>query len=352
MEDDDSYESEYSSSMGQQSDCDGISSHEYYSDMDRQTVRSVIADANTHRYPTETTDLQVSTPQSCDKDPSASKGNDDAPSVTHTSNNTLENASCLSSDILAILGDSKAKEEKFGPKIRDEVSKRWGSILMDGLGKEQRQNLLESALIPENFQLLKAPKLNPEISAVLNESSRNRDKRLEKAQHHLGIGIAAVTNLMTTLIDGNAEKTEIIKRLSETGQLLLDLHYQNTINRRKLIMFCLDKKFINMVQNVKRDSYLFGDNLGEKIKATKIAERSGLQVKRKEPQPSTSYRTNKYTARQGNARSLSRQQSGRNRANGYRPPTSATTGRRPPPTPVDRYQPPSSRTGHKITQKS
>lgn len=136
---------------------------------------------------------------------------------------------------------------------------------MDGLGKEQTQKLFETVnKRPKIFQHLKAPNLNPEISAVVIESSRNRDKRLEKAHNHLGIGIAAVTNMTTALIYGNLEKTDIINKISEMGQLFLDLHCQNTVNIRKLITYCLDKKFVNMVQNVKGDSYVFGDNIGKK----------------------------------------------------------------------------------------
>lgn len=85
----------------------------------------------------------------------------------------------LPSDILEVLGESKEKDEVFGPRIREEISKRWGKIIMEGLGKEQKQKLFNNILTPENFQLIKAPKLNQEISSVLTESARNRDKRLE-----------------------------------------------------------------------------------------------------------------------------------------------------------------------------
>lgn len=94
---------------------------------------------------------------------------------------------------------------------------------------------MESILIPENFKTLKAPILNQEIASVLSDSTKKRDSRLEKTQNSLGKGIAAITSLLSTLIDGEIEKSDIIKKLSEIGQVLLDLHCQNTLARRKLI---------------------------------------------------------------------------------------------------------------------
>lgn len=276
------------------------------------------------------------------------------PNDAATASTSTATATCLpplSADILEALGVSKVKDEVFGPPIREEVSKRWGKIIMEGLGKEQKQKLLESHLFPDNFQILKAPKLNPEISTILTESTVNRDKRLKYAQDQLGVGIASLTNLMSQLMDtGDINKIEIIKKLSETGQILLDLHYQNTVNRRKLITYCLDKKFLDMVQEVKRDSFLFGENLGEKIKASKSAERSGLQIKRPEPQPSTSYRPNQPAARRGNP-SGPLKQNQRTRLSGprpYRPPQA--TSRRPTAA-ADRYTAP-SKTHPRPTRKT
>lgn len=64
------------------------------------------------------------------------------------------------------------------------------------------------------------------------------------------------------------------------SQIFLDLHYENTQHRRKLITSALDKKFTSTLTEVRRDAFLFGANLGEKIKASKTAEKSGLQIRR------------------------------------------------------------------------
>lgn len=219
-------------------------------------------------------------------------------------------------DILDALGNSKGKQEVFGPKIQEEVSKRWGRILCEGLNKEQKKELIEKILVPENFQLVKAPKLNPEIAAVLTDSTKNRDKRLEKAQCQLGLGISALTNLTSSLIDRDLDKMDVIKRLSETNQILLDLHFENTLNRRKLITYTLDKKFLDIIQDVQRDALLFGENLSDKIKASKSAEKSGLQIKKTHSLDATT--TKKTPGQQGNWRAPPRQSQRGNRRGGAR----------------------------------
>ncbi|XP_061705455.1 uncharacterized protein LOC133516489 [Cydia pomonella] len=206
----------------------------------------------------------------------------------------------LPSDILEALGDPKGKEEIYGPKIPDEISKRWGRVLVDGLEKDVKQKLPEKHLIPDNFRLAKAPILNPEIISVLNESVRYRDKLLEKEQNQLGLGISELTNLASAVITENLDKVEILKKLSEASQIFLDLHHDQTTRRRKLITTTLDKKFVTIISDVKRDTYLFGANLGEKIKATKTAETSGLQVKRKDVNAIAS--TSRKYPKQGNWR--------------------------------------------------
>ncbi|KAL4707140.1 hypothetical protein ACJJTC_018875 [Scirpophaga incertulas] len=104
-------------------------------------------------------------------------GTQTTPNVNSSIEATEPLTTPLSSDLINILGDSKVKEVPMGPRILEEVSKRWGKILIDGLDRSHKKEPLSTILIPENFQLLKAPLLNQEISSVMTESTRNRDKR-------------------------------------------------------------------------------------------------------------------------------------------------------------------------------
>lgn len=259
-------------------------------------------------------------------------------SVPSTSAVAPPSQEALPAEILEALGDPVGKEEVLGPAVKEEIAKRWGRILVEGMTKETKESLMKKTLIPENFCLSKAPKLNLEISAVLAETVRNRDKLMEKSQNQLGLGIAGLANLASSLIDEDLGKVEILKKLSEVGQIFLDLHFENTKTRRKLVTSSLDKKFNTAVAEVKRDSYLFGTNLGDKIKATKTAEKSGLQIKRRDVSlPSTSRQQGNWkgpprmqpsrTFRQGGPKTRYQPQQGYSYQQGYQ----SQQGRRPPP---------------------
>lgn len=55
----------------------------------------------------------------------------------------------------------------------------------------------------------------------------------------------------------------------------------------------LDKAFLNIIEVVDRDETLFGQKLSEKIKASKVIEKQGLQIKKtlptKTPPTSTTF---------------------------------------------------------------
>lgn len=252
----------------------------------------------------------------------------------------------LPPEILDALGEPIGKAEILGPPINEEIAKRWGRVLVEGLTKETRDAIIKKTLIPENFDISKAPKLNLEISTVLSDNMKNRDKLFEKSQNQLGLGLAGLSNLASSLITEDLTKVDILKRLSEVSQIFLDLHHENTKQRRKLITSSLDKKFSATITDVKRDAFLFGTNLGEKIRATKTAEKSGLQVKRHNVSiPSTSRQP------QGNWRGPPRYQATRPPKQGGQKPRhtaaqsyTAPQGRRPQ---MSSRAPPAPRTENK-----
>ncbi|XP_075973108.1 uncharacterized protein LOC142974577 [Anticarsia gemmatalis] len=192
----------------------------------------------------------------------------------------------LDPDILTALGEAIEEVPKYGPKIHEKLTNLWLPILRKGINKETKEKLVKEYPIPENCQLLQAPKLNPEISAAIAESTRTRDKRVEAIQQQLGQGIAALNKGLQLLID-NKERLQAIKFISDASRILCDLHHTETEARRKFITPGLDKAFLNIVQDVDRDELLFGNKLSDKIKATKVIEKQGLQIKKPPPLPKT-----------------------------------------------------------------
>lgn len=236
----------------------------------------------------------------------------------------------LDPDILSALGEATEETPKFGPKINENLTRLWLPILSKGMNKVTKDRLLKEYIVPENCPLLQAPKLNPEISAAVNEGTRIRDKRVEGVQQQLGHGIAALNMGLNLLLD-DKDKVQAIKFLSDSCRLFCDLHFEETEARKKFVTPGLDKSFINIMQDSQRDEMLFGSKLSEKIKATKVIEKHGLQIKKPAPNfktPST-YQTisNRPPHLQGNWRGPPRFSSNRGGRGG--PRRSAPAPRKP-----------------------
>lgn len=234
----------------------------------------------------------------------------------------VEHVEELDVEFLSALGDSTPDTPTYGEKIHETLAQRWLPILRRGIPKEAKESLLKEQKIPENCKLLRAPVLNPEISAALIESTRNRDKKIETQQQQLGLGITAVSRAMNVLVTGGEDKqtkVQAVKIMSDACRILLDLHYVETRSRINLIIPALDKSFTTLIQDMERDESLFGNKLAEKIKASKTIEKQGLQIKKgtgaqKAPVSSTSQPASTTRTRyQGNWTAPSRYQPSSNR---------------------------------------
>lgn len=221
----------------------------------------------------------------------------------------------LDPEILVALGESTEDAPKFGPPIHENLAKIWQQILKKGVPKEAKEKLLNEYSIPENCPLLQAPKLNVEIAAAITDMSRNRDKKIESAQQQLGVGIAAINRALTILVTSD-EKVQAIKLISDGCRILSDLHFTETQVRTKMLLPGLEKSFLNIIKDAERDDTLFGSKLSDQIKASKVIEKQGLQIKKTVPAPKTPAPTVQAT----NARP-------RYQENWMGPPRYATTSR-------------------------
>lgn len=185
-------------------------------------------------------------------------------------------------EVLSALGEPTSDTPVFGPAIHENLAQRWLPILKKGLPKELKDKLLKELIVPENCTLLQAPKLNAEIAAAITDMSRNRDKKIEAQQQQLGAGITAVNRAMSLLITSE-DKIQAIKYLSDSCRILSDLHFNDSQTRIKMLTPSLDKGFLSVVKDSERDETLFGDKLSEKIKASKVIEKQGLQIKNRPP---------------------------------------------------------------------
>ncbi|KAL4719786.1 hypothetical protein ACJJTC_005177 [Scirpophaga incertulas] len=247
----------------------------------------------------------------------------------------LEATIDLDPELLSALGDAVVELPTYGEPVHQFLVQRLEPILKKGLLAEAKNKLLKEFNVPENCKLLKAPTLNPEISAALSDVTRNRDKNIQTKQEQLGLGITAISRAITSLLQSD-DKALAVKILTDGCRILADLHYTETDVRKKLITPILEKPILSMIRDQDRDDTLFGNELPEKIKASRAIEKQGQLIKKSislQRTPSASYSAVLSTSKQrfqGNASGSPRYTSANRRGRGgpTRAPQAPPTYRR------------------------
>lgn len=196
------------------------------------------------------------------------------------------NENTIDPEILQILGDDPSNQNNYGDNLHKEIIPRWQYILTNGLEKGIKSELLKQYLPPENCASLRAPKLNLEVKAALNELNAKKEAFNENKQNQLSSCLAALGKALNLALcsNENAIPQDIIKPLSDAGRLLCDYHYRESQSRRYAVINTLNKEIRDTVKNTKIDEFLFGSNLAEQIKSAKAITKSGSELKIPRPQ--------------------------------------------------------------------
>ncbi|XP_028178029.1 uncharacterized protein LOC114365611 [Ostrinia furnacalis] len=203
----------------------------------------------------------------------------------------------LHEDILNILGPDTTTEKPFGDNLHKDVASRWQHILLNGLSKENRSDLLKTYLPPENCPNMRAPKLNLEIKAALTEINNKKDAYSQTKQNQLASCLSALGKALNLTLFKSKEDTtsqEIIKSLSDAGRLLCDYHFKESQSRRYAVINSLNKDTRDTIKNTKIDDFLFGSDLADHLKSSKAISKSGMELRptttdnRPKPKPGTS----------------------------------------------------------------
>ncbi|XP_063364638.1 uncharacterized protein LOC134653242 [Cydia amplana] len=194
----------------------------------------------------------------------------------------LETTPQLDPSILNILGDEPAKEEIFSKAVHKDVASRWSDILINGLKDDVKKEIISCHDIPENLTLLQSPILNPEIKAAVNENALKRDVILSEKQKSMACVLTCIADLMSSNLENHsdaAENKESLKLLSDAGRLLCHVHYEETSARRNFLQACLSKDVKDNIKDLKRDRFLFGTDLSEKLKSMKAITKTGAEMR-------------------------------------------------------------------------
>lgn len=189
-------------------------------------------------------------------------------------------------ELLQTLGEVEPEVMEWGEHVHDNIAKRYQVTHANGLKKDIKEELGKKYLFPKNLPLCKAPTLNPEIAILLSEQNRNRDKHIMAKQDQLGKALSALGTAMSALIRKNPEIPVVLRKLNDCSLLLAYSHYAESYTRRSLIIPLVDKALIDPLKERKRDSLLFGENLGQMVQNSRGIKRTGNLMQ--EPSTSTS----------------------------------------------------------------
>ncbi|XP_063366380.1 uncharacterized protein LOC134654841 [Cydia amplana] len=181
-------------------------------------------------------------------------------------------------DLLRALGEFEPDTVEWGDNIHEDIAKHFQHILLNGLKKEAKEELHKKYLFPKNVPFSKAPTLNPELAAMLTEASRNRDNRILAKQQQIGKALSGLGKAMNSLLKKEPNIAEAIRTLSDVGKLVADAHFAETETRRSVVIPLVDKSLIDPFKDRKRDSFLFGEKLGDLVKSSRGIKKTGQLI--------------------------------------------------------------------------
>ncbi|XP_018375483.1 PREDICTED: uncharacterized protein LOC108769154 [Trachymyrmex cornetzi] len=183
----------------------------------------------------------------------------------------------LDQSILDLLGEDPTISKAIEVKLHASLVSHWEGLLKEGLSNEDKEKLINKY---RRSELMKAPKLNPEVANALAEPAVKRDKHFVDYQNAIGSAIASLGLAMSQILEPSEDGIDelmVIERLSDAARLLNDLHYRQSICRRAFILPGIPRGFKTAIENTKPDSFLFGKELGEKIKEAGVIEKVTLE---------------------------------------------------------------------------
>lgn len=189
----------------------------------------------------------------------------------------------ISKEILDLLGTTR-QEECLGASLHRDIVARWIPILAEGLLDESKKSLVDKYPVAENFALIKAPMLNPEIRCSAGEKAVIRDDKILDNQHQLRAALSALGMSISSLVKAEfPQKYSIIEPISDAARLIAHLHFEKTKLRQTMLVPSLTKECRESMGEPRKDNWLFGENLGERVRAAKALERSAVTVKKTVP---------------------------------------------------------------------
>ncbi|XP_050295835.1 uncharacterized protein LOC126735771 [Anthonomus grandis grandis] len=191
----------------------------------------------------------------------------------------------LPETVRKVLGVDLNSSKNGSYELHEAIKSVWIKNLLQGLSNESRDQLLERHKIPKNCSILSPPKINPEINPILSQPYTKRDECHTNYQNLASKGASALGKCLTYVLDEIKKNPEsplssiLLPDLVDAGNFFTEIFHEATSTRRSYISQILSKTVKEAVKDTVPGEYLFGPDLGEKIKALKNFEKSGNEMR-------------------------------------------------------------------------
>ena len=122
-------------------------------------------------------------------------------------------------DIIKELSDFYEVQERCGLPIQESLAKVVNAGFRSQIAQDKFKDLNEKHLKPQNCQNLSVPKVNPEIWAKMNKSTKQMDAKLQKFQGTVAKSSVPLLRLMDELLHNKLDGTtpNVNKLLVDAG---------------------------------------------------------------------------------------------------------------------------------------
>ncbi|KAL7297381.1 hypothetical protein TKK_0009765 [Trichogramma kaykai] len=177
----------------------------------------------------------------------------------------------LSENIMSVIGQRIIEKRTFAKPVHSSFAERWSDIMKIGLPKTERTELIKKYPTPKNCVFLDSPEMNQEIKLAVNEAARVRDQRIVEKQQKITASINGIAKTISTLVErANPEDISLIEALSDSARLITDISHDELSIRRSLVIANVNTPMRETLSSTEANKQLFGENLTEKLKQSKI----------------------------------------------------------------------------------
>ncbi|KAL7293044.1 hypothetical protein TKK_0013488 [Trichogramma kaykai] len=201
-----------------------------------------------------------------------------------------------------IIGENPKNSGAQITTVKSDLLEIWKFFCTEGMKKEAEEALIAKYVCREEFN---APTLNPQITSMMKESSKTRDRYMATIEKLAGLSLSVIGSIMTNIYDHRDEGVDIIDILTplkDAGDLLSLIINKQSKNRKAFIEPGLSKESSAILKETSIDEFLYGKDLSGKIKEMKAFSREGEGLAKATPTSATPRSLNQNTPYSGRQR--------------------------------------------------